>query len=105
MRKLNAFGWNVLIRFLLKISLRDINCAFKLFKKEILDRLNLNKVKSKGAMINAELLARLRKLNAKIMEVPVTHFPRRYGKQTGANIKVILKAFQELIILYNELSK
>jgi glycosyltransferase involved in cell wall biosynthesis len=39
----------------------------------------------------------------KIKEVPVTHFPRLQGKQTGANLQVVLKAFRELVFLYRKL--
>jgi hypothetical protein len=53
-----------------------------------------------GAAINAELLARLGKVNARIREVEVSHHPRVRGRQTGASPRVILRAFKEIAVLY-----
>ena len=102
-RRLNALLWNALIRLLLKVKVRDLNCAFKLFRRSILEQIGLDQLTSTGAMINAELLAKLGKVHARIREVEVQHYPRRYGRQTGASPGVILKAFKELFKLYSQL--
>lgn len=102
-RKINARGWNTLVRLLLDIRVKDINCAFKLFKKETLERIDIEHLKSQGAMANTEILARLRKIDASIIEIPVNHYPRLYGRATGAKPRIILRAFKELIGLYREL--
>lgn len=99
-RKMNAFGWNMLVRLLLELKVRDIDCAFKLFKRHIFDRISINAV---GAMVNTEILTQVTRMGFKIKEVPVTHFPRPVGTQTGANIRVIIKAFKELIQLRKKL--
>lgn len=96
-RKLNAWAWNRLVRLMLGIKVRDIDCAFKLFRRAIFDTIKLD---SAGAMVNTELLARATKHGFTIREVAVTHYPRKQGSQTGANPKVILKAFKELFRLY-----
>lgn len=101
-RLLNAWGWNMLVRLLLGIRVRDIDCAFKVFRRGVFDRIQIYSV---GAMVNTEILAQAAHFSMKIKEVPVTHFPRRYGKSTGANIKVILKAFRELFRLYGKLRR
>jgi hypothetical protein len=49
-----------------------------------------------GALINAEVVVLARQLHARILEVPVHHYARRSGKQTGANWRVVLRAFREL---------
>ena len=87
-RLLNAWGWNMLVRMLLGIRVRDIDCAFKVFRREVFDRIQIYSV---GAMVNTEVLAQATRFGMKIKEVPVTHFPRRFGKSTGANFNVILK--------------
>ena len=46
--------------------------------------------------LRPELLTRAQQEGMRIKEVPVSHFPRSAGKQTGANLKVIIKAFREL---------
>ena len=99
-RRLNAFSWNMLVRLLLGIKIKDIDCAFKIFKRQVFDKVKINAV---GAMVNTEILSQAFKYGFTIKEVPVSHFPRTQGQQTGANLKVIIKAFKELFRLYNKL--
>lgn len=97
MRLVNAWGWNKLNRFSFGLKVRDIDCAFKLFKRSRVSDLQLV---SDGAMLSAELLIRLAHEGVRIKEVPVTHLPRRAGSPTGASPKVILRAFAEWWRLY-----
>jgi hypothetical protein len=60
-------------------------------------------IKSDGALFSAEFLIKLKKRGIAIREVSVRHFPRRFGKQTGANIKVIMRMFKECWKLKDEL--
>lgn len=99
-RRLNAFAWGTLVRMLFGIKVRDIDCAFKLFRRRVFDSIKLS---SAGAMVNAEILALSVKHGFTIKEVPVTHLPRQVGQQTGANLRVILKAFRELFAMYRQL--
>jgi 1,2-diacylglycerol 3-alpha-glucosyltransferase len=99
-RRLNALGWNTLVRLLLGLKVRDIDCAFKLFRSTVFSAIKIDAV---GAMVNTDILVQAIRMGFKIKEVPVTHFPRLQGKQTGANIRVVLKAFRELFWLYRKL--
>jgi len=100
MRRINGKAWTTLVRVLLGITISDIDCGFKLFKREKLDGMDL---RAHGAMISTELMARLAGRNAKVKEVDVKHLPRLTGEQSGANLKVVARAFKELIALYREL--
>ncbi|MDO8433247.1 MAG: glycosyltransferase family 2 protein [Candidatus Binatus sp.] len=100
MRRINGKAWTMLVRALLGITIRDIDCGFKLFKRELLDGLEL---RAHGAMISTELMARLAGRGAKVKEVEVQHLPRLAGEQSGANLKVVTLAFKELFALYREL--
>ena len=93
MRLFNAWAWNRLIRFVLGVRVRDLDCAFKLFRRFVTERLSLT---SCGAAINAEILAQCVHGGLTIRETPVTHYPRYSGVPTGAAFKVILRAFREL---------
>jgi glycosyltransferase involved in cell wall biosynthesis len=101
-RKLNALGWNTLVRVLFGYLCHDIDCGFKLFRREVLDRVTII---SDGAMIDTELLAGARARGFRIAEVPVTHLPRVGGEATGANFKVIAKAFRDLARFRRQLSR
>src|SRR5215467_9920846 len=93
-RLLFAWGWNILVRVVLGIRIRDIDCAFKVFNRHVFDKVQINSV---GAMVNTEIFAQVSRFGMTVKEVPVSHFPRRHGKPTGGNPAVILKAFRELI--------
>lgn len=100
MRRINGRAWTMLVRVLLGITISDIDCGFKLFKREMLDGMEL---RAHGAMISTELMARLAGRGARVKEVEVGHLPRLAGEQSGANLRVVMRAFKELFILYGEL--
>jgi glycosyltransferase involved in cell wall biosynthesis len=93
MRKVNAFGWNLVVRLLFGRLCRDVDCGFKLFRRAVLDRVTIT---SAGAMIDTELLAGAKARGFVIVDVAVTHLPRTTGHPTGANIRVIARAFRDL---------
>jgi len=101
-RKINAAAWGWLMRLTLGLRLRDIDCAFKLYRREIFDRIVM---KSEGALIDAEVLARAQRKGYTIGQVGVHHYPRLAGEQSGANLKVILRAFKELFQLRKEIAR
>jgi hypothetical protein len=96
-RRMNAklFG-GFLVRVLLGVHVRDLNCAFKLIPKKVLDAIVLE---STGALINAEMYGRAIRKGFGIKEVGVHHYPRTAGVQTGAHLSVIVRAFAELFRL------
>ena len=81
---------------------KDIDCGFKLFKKEALDK--IMPLKSEGAMITTEILAKAKRANLKIAEVEVHHYPRIYGDQSGGNLRVIVRAIKESLALWKDLN-
>lgn len=97
MRLVNAKGWNVLNRILFGLKVKDIDCAFKLMRASAVKDLP---VRSRGAMLSAELLIRLARKGYTFKEVPVTHLPRLKGTPTGAKPAVILRAFREMLSVY-----
>lgn len=97
LRRLNARlfgGW--LVRILLNVYVRDLNCAFKLIPRKVLQAIRLE---STGALINAELYGRAIRKGFRIKEIGVHHYPRTAGVQTGAHISVIFRAFYDLFRL------
>ncbi len=96
-RRLNAKlfgGW--LVRIMLNVRVHDLNCAFKLIPKKVLNNITLE---STGALINAELYGRAVRRGFGIKEVGVHHYPRSAGVQTGAHLSVIFRAFYDLFRL------
>ena len=99
-RRVNAACWGKLVDFLFGLDLRDIDCAFKIFPRRLFESMELY---SNGALIDTEVLARARMLGYSIGQVGVHHYARTAGTQTGANPRVILKAFRELFALHAQL--
>lgn len=95
MRKLNAWGWKQLVGLVFGVRVRDIDCAFKLYRADFFQALNLE---TRGAMINAEILYKLKRDGRTYTEVGVKHLPREVGQATGAKPQVILRALKELFI-------
>jgi len=96
-RALNAAGWNMLVRISLGVRVRDIDCAFKLFRRRVFEQVNIRSV---GAMVNTEILSQACRFGMRITEVEVTHYPRKHGQPSGAKLRVIIKAFRELFKMW-----
>lgn len=100
MRLVNAWGWNLLVSLLFGLRVRDVDCAFKLYDTALVRVVN---VQAEGAMVNTEMLVKLSKLGVPIVQVPVEHYKRIHGSSTGANLRVIARAFRELLHLHGKL--
>ena len=91
-------AWDLL---LFGIHFKDIDCGFKMFRRDALDK--IMPFRSEGAMITTEILARARKAKLKFAQVKVSHLPRKYGDQSGGNLRVIVRAVGESIVLWSDL--
>ena len=85
-----------------RFNFKDIDCGFKLFKKEAIDK--IEPLNSEGAMITTEILAKAKKAKLRIAEVEVNHYPRIYGDQSGGNLRVIIRAIKESLLLWKEIN-
>ncbi len=92
--------YNVLVRLLFGVRMRDINFAFKLCRRRIFDHVEL---KSEGSFIDAELVIRAHKLGYHIVQFGVDYFPRTRGVSTLSSPSVILTILREMWQLRREL--
>lgn len=92
--------YNLLINFIFQIKIKDVNFSLKIFKREILNEIEL---KSEGSFIDAEFLAKAKRLGYSIKEVGVEYSPRTYGISRLSTPGVILKILFEMIRLYPEI--
>jgi glycosyltransferase involved in cell wall biosynthesis len=99
-RKINGWCWTKLVGVMFGLKIRDIDCAFKLYKREIFDKIEMS---STGALIDAEILARAVRKDYRITQEGVHHYPRTAGVQSGSSIRVILRAFKELLKLQSRI--
>jgi hypothetical protein len=95
MRVLFGHGWSSLVTLLFGYTARDIDCAFKLLRRETFQRVAPH-IQSRGATFSAEWLVLSKRAGYRFAETPVSHLPRTAGSQTGARPDVIKRAFREL---------
>jgi len=96
----NASLFALSLRIFMGLSAKDVNSAFKLYRRDIIQGLPL---RTDGALINAEILCRADRQGRRIVWVGVSHWPRRAGTPSGAKPRVILKAMIEFWILFFDL--
>lgn len=82
---------------------KDIDCGFKLFRRNAIEA--ILPLKSEGAMITTEILAKAKRANLKIAQVGVHHYPRQFGSQSGANLRVLVRALKESFRLWYDLHR
>ncbi|MFT4978089.1 MAG: glycosyltransferase involved in cell wall biosynthesis [Myxococcota bacterium] len=92
-RRLAAAAWGGLVRTLCGLRVRDVNCAFKLIDRRVIEAVTLS---SEGALINTELLVGAQAQGFVLAEVPVRHYPREAGRQSGNRPDVVARALLEL---------
>jgi glycosyltransferase involved in cell wall biosynthesis len=88
-----AKSYNAIVSVAFGLRVRDIDCAMKLFRREVFDGLRLD---AEGPFLSAELLIKLRARSVRIAQVGVNHFPRAAGQNTGASFGKILRTFRDL---------
>lgn len=89
--------WNFV---LFGLTVKDVDCAYKLFKKEVRDAIKLD---TSSAITVTEFIVKAKSLGYKMIQLPVHHYPRKFGKQTGGDWRVILKAAQDSFALRKKL--
>ncbi len=80
MRIIIANVYNFIIRLLFNLKVKDIDCSFKIYRKEIFDKI---KLQSDTGLIDAEILIKAKKAGYTISpQIAVTHYPRFLGRTT-----------------------
>ena len=74
-----SWGFNLLVRIMFRINVRDIDCAFKLFRREVFDKVT---IESKKFFVDAEVLAKAKYFGFRTVEIGVRHYPRPAGRST-----------------------
>ncbi|MFH1679305.1 MAG: glycosyltransferase family 2 protein [Candidatus Eisenbacteria bacterium] len=91
-----AWGYNLVARALFRIRVRDIDCAFKLFRREVFDLIT---IESKKFFIDTEILAKATKLRLRVTEIGVRHYPRPAGRST-VRPSHVLSTIRELAAMW-----
>jgi glycosyltransferase involved in cell wall biosynthesis len=92
-RKFTSLSYNYLLKLIFGLDYWDIDCAFKLFRRDLFDKITINSV---DAFIDAEIMLKAKLLGYTSIEMGVTHLPRVDGVSTGARPSVILRTIREV---------
>ncbi|MHB8533720.1 MAG: glycosyltransferase family 2 protein [Solirubrobacteraceae bacterium] len=88
--------FNLLVLVLYRLPYRDVDCALKLMRREVLESFELE---ARSALINTELYYKARRAGWRIAQRAVPHHPRRAGRRSGARPRAIARAVRELVVL------
>ncbi len=100
-RVVYSFFYNLLVRALFGCRFRDVNFAFKLVRRSVLQKVQLS---SEGSFIDAELMVSARKLGMNVVQFGVDYFPRTRGVSTLSSPSVIVKILKEAWALRSHLN-
>lgn len=96
-----SWGFNSLIKFIFDLNVKDIDCAFKLFKKEIFKKID---IESRNFFINTEILVKAIFFGFRILEIGIEHFPRQAGQST-VSLKYIPLTLIELFKIWRSVQR
>ena len=103
-RRLYTFVWSKLLpRILLGLKVTDYSCGFKLIRKQVFD--SVQPLVGEEKVTQIEMLTKAQRKGYKFAEVGVHHYPRKFGHQTGADLKVITKSIVDLGKLWWQLRR
>ncbi|MCV0402154.1 MAG: glycosyltransferase family 2 protein [Chloroflexi bacterium] len=88
-----AKSYNAIVSVLFGLRVRDIDCAMKVFRREVFDGLPLT---TDSPFLSAELLIKLKARGERLAQVGVNHYPRAAGTNTGASFRKILRTFRDI---------
>jgi len=94
-----AWGYNLIARTIFRLRVRDIDCAFKLFRREVFDVID---IRSKKFFVDTEILAKARRHGFRMTEVGVRHYPRTGGRST-VRASHVFSTLRELAKMWREI--
>ena len=89
--------YHYIVSALFGLTLRDVDCDFRLMRRRIFERINLEKT---SGIICVEMMKKIQDGRFRVVEVPVHHYHRAYGKSQFFNYRRLLRTGRDLLILW-----
>ena len=89
--------YHYIVSLLFGLKLRDVDCDFRLMRRSIFDRINLEKT---SGIICVEMMKKIQDGGFRIAEVPVHHFHRAFGTSQFFNYRRLFRTGRDLLILW-----
>ncbi len=90
-RQIISRGGSLYSRLVLGLPVHDPTGGFKLFRRQLLERMDLDRVRSNGYSFQIEMTYRAVRLGCRVAEVPIVFVDRRVG-QSKLSRQVMLEA-------------
>jgi glycosyltransferase involved in cell wall biosynthesis len=100
-RSVTSWLYNQLVRLLFRVDVRDVNCAFKLISREVVLKTT---IECDNFFVNTELLAKAKRLNFKIAEMGVRHYPRTAG-ETSVKLSDVPHTLATVITMWGRMRR
>lgn len=93
--------YNRFVRLAFSLQVRDVDCDFRLVRREILNQCNLE---SDSGVICVEMVHKLQRLGCRLTEVPVHHYPRLVGSSQFFRLRAVTETLLQLFHLFRRRS-
>jgi glycosyltransferase involved in cell wall biosynthesis len=99
LRSILSWIYNRIVRILFRVRVRDVDCSYKLFRREVLEKIV---VECNDFFVDAELIAKARRWNFRLLEKGVRHYPRMAG-ETTVRPSHILKTLKRIALMWKRI--
>jgi hypothetical protein len=89
-----------IVSLLFGLTVRDVDCDFRLMRRAIFEKIDLEKT---SGVICLEMMKKIEDAGFRIVEVPVHHYHRAFGKSQFFNFPRIAKTGVDVLRLWYEL--
>jgi glycosyltransferase involved in cell wall biosynthesis len=89
--------YHYIVSSLFGLKLRDVDCDFRLMRRTIFERINLEKT---SGIICVEMMKKIQDAGFRIVEVPVHHYHRAFGTSQFFNVRRLLRTGRDLLLLW-----
>ncbi len=85
------------MRWAFRLSIRDVDCDFRLFRRYIFDTITLE---SRSGVICVEMAKKFERAGFRMAEVPVSHYPRMHGRSEFFRLRHLVYTFRGLLKIW-----
>jgi len=89
--------YHYIVSILFGLKLRDVDCDFRLMRRTIFERINLEKT---SGIICVEMMKKIQDAGFRIAEVPVHHYHRAFGRSQFFNVRRLFRTGRDLLLLW-----
>jgi len=102
-RKIISILGNYVARTLLNIKLLEITTYFRVYSVDLLKKLPFNELNAQGYSLGVKLVWMMKKLEAKLIEIPIHFKDRNKGKSKIPKFQIFISSFDLIVIKFKDI--